>query len=121
VKDRRSFIRRAAAVASCATVLGAGSLVAASSAMAATTTPAGPARADLLCKTQFVANGVRIHVSDSLSSTVLGLGYDGQWFYAQSFVTGSGGVDFLYGTDESTGVTGYVDSSSSYLNINECP
>ena len=52
---------------------------------------------------------------------MLGLGYDGQWFYAQYLTSGAGGVPFLYGTDESTGVTGFVDSSSSYLNINECP
>lgn len=80
----------------------------------------GAVRPDLLCSTQFVANGVRIHAGPSLGSTVLGLGYYGQWFDVQD-ITDPNGTWFAYGTDRSTGVTGYVYDSSEFLNINECP
>jgi hypothetical protein len=96
----------------------------------ATGTPAGQhaaaaasaqsVRPNLLCSTQFVANGVRIHSQPNLSSTVRGLGYYGQWFDVQ-FITDPNGTWFAYGTDRSTGVTGYVDDQDGFLNINECP
>jgi hypothetical protein len=51
----------------------------------------------------FNANGVRIHTQASTSSTVLGLGYAGQYLNATNYSNG-----FYYGQDESTGVTGWV-------------
>jgi hypothetical protein len=75
---------------------------------------------DLLCSTKFVADGVRIHLRASLSSTVLGLGYRGQWFDIQ-YITNVGGTWWAYGKDRSTGVTGFVYDSSAYLDINLCP
>jgi hypothetical protein len=107
----RNPVLRIAAITTCVAALGLGTATAASASV----------RPDLLCKTQFIVNGARIHASASLSSTVVGLGYEGQWFYAQDFVYGSGGVDFLYGTDNATGVTGFVDAGAGLLNQNECP
>ncbi len=83
---------------------------------------AGPSvvHPNLLCSTQFVASGVRIHSRPSLSAPALGEGFPPQWFDIIN-IQYTGGNWWAYGTDRTTKVKGYVYDSSAYLNINECP
>lgn len=66
---------------------------------------------------RFTGNGVRIHqhpATGSAGGVVYGLGYSGQEFTARSWNTATGsGYSWFYGTDQSTGVTGWV--ATAYL------
>jgi hypothetical protein len=67
---------------------------------------------------QFTTGGVRIHQypgTGSAGGAVYGLGYTGQQFTATQWRTASGsGYTWFYGTDRSTGVSGWA--ATAYLN-----
>ena len=66
---------------------------------------------------QFTTGGVRIHQypgTGSAGGAVYGLGYSGQQFTATQWRTASAsGYTWFYGTDRSTGVTGWA--ATAYL------
>ena len=90
-------------------VLTAGAVAAASVALLApaTATSAAPvAQPAVACTSgnvwHFMVNGVRIRAAGNDTATILGLGYIGQHFCADTRVG-----DWVHGTNASTGVTGW--------------
>ncbi|NBE84467.1 SH3 domain-containing protein [Micromonospora rubida] len=73
----------------------------------------------LFCSTKFIVDGVRIRAAANTTSTVLGLGYKGQWFDIDKF--NNPALSWAYGTNRATGVKGWVSNTSGFLDVSLCP
>lgn len=72
----------------------------------------------VFCSTKFIVDGVRIRSQPNTSSTVLGLGYKGQWFDIDRFTPD---WTWAYGKNRSTGVKGWVSNTSGFFDVSLCP
>jgi hypothetical protein len=100
--------RRAVTALACAVATGAAVLVAAPPSQAAAR-PSDECFPDYVYV--FTGNGVNIHARPFLGAAggaVYGLGYLGQQFSSRQHTVINEGYTWVYGTDESTGVTGWA-------------
>jgi hypothetical protein len=104
----RSGIRRG--VKKAAVVGAAAAAILAATGGTALASASSPASSQETLCFYFDANGVRIHSNPNVSSTTVGLGYEGQgWCQTGGWI--GNGYAWSYGEDTSTGTWGWVVSA----------